>query len=53
MGCDPFKTKLNINLSFAFQVIKMLVIVVTMFGLCWFPLQFYNVIVHMYPDINE
>ncbi|XP_044727495.1 RYamide receptor-like [Chrysoperla carnea] len=35
------------------KVIKMLVIVVVTFGLCWFPLQFYNVIAHLCPEINE
>jgi len=34
------------------QVIKMLVIVVALFALCWLPLQSYNVLQDIYPEIN-
>ncbi|KAF6211616.1 hypothetical protein GE061_012129 [Apolygus lucorum] len=34
------------------KVIKMLVIVVALFGLCWLPLQTYNVLQDIFPDIN-
>jgi hypothetical protein len=37
---------------FGFQVIKMLVIVVALFALCWLPLQTYNVLQDIIPDIN-
>lgn len=36
-----------------FQVIKMLVIVVTLFALCWLPLQTYNVLQEIFPEINS
>jgi len=35
------------------QVIKMLVIVVALFGLCWLPLQTYNVLQDVFPEINK
>jgi hypothetical protein len=35
------------------QVIKMLVIVVALFALCWLPLQTYNVLQYIYPEINQ
>ncbi|KAJ4429492.1 hypothetical protein ANN_21661 [Periplaneta americana] len=34
-------------------VIKMLVIVVALFALCWLPLQTYNVLQYVYPEINQ
>ena len=34
------------------QVIKMLVIVVALFALCWLPLQLYNLLSMVAPDIN-
>ncbi|XP_067000819.2 RYamide receptor-like [Anabrus simplex] len=34
------------------KVIKMLVIVVALFALCWLPLQTYNVLQDIYPQIN-
>jgi hypothetical protein len=34
------------------QVIKMLMVVVVMFTLAWLPLQLYNVLDKMFPDIN-
>ncbi|KAJ9591745.1 hypothetical protein L9F63_001681, partial [Diploptera punctata] len=34
-------------------VIKMLVIVVALFALCWLPLQTYNVLQDIYPQINQ
>jgi leucokinin receptor len=34
------------------QVIKMLVIVVALFALCWLPLQTYNVLQDIFPEIN-
>lgn len=37
----------------ATQVIKMLVIVVSLFALCWLPLQTYNFLHNVYPDINR
>lgn len=39
--------------SFHWQVIKMLVIVVALFALCWLPLQTYNFLQDVYPDINR
>ncbi|KAG8260036.1 neuropeptide Y receptor activity protein, partial [Homalodisca vitripennis] len=35
------------------KVIKMLVIVVALFGLCWLPLQTYNVLQDVFPEINK
>lgn len=35
------------------KVIKMLVIVVVLFGLAWFPLQMYNILQVTWPEINE
>ncbi|XP_034239079.1 RYamide receptor-like [Thrips palmi] len=35
------------------KVIKMLVIVVALFALCWFPLQTYNILQDMFPRINS
>ncbi|KAL5293298.1 tkr-3 family protein [Megaselia abdita] len=35
------------------KVIKMLIIVVIVFGICWLPLQTYNVLYVTYPEINE
>lgn len=37
---------------FLLQVIKMLVIVVALFAICWLPLQSYNVLQDIYPEIN-
>jgi leucokinin receptor len=37
---------------FGRQVIKMLVIVVALFALCWLPLQTYNVLQDVFPEIN-
>jgi len=34
------------------QVIKMLVIVVALFALCWLPLQLYNLLAILFPAIN-
>ncbi|CAB3387941.1 Hypothetical predicted protein [Cloeon dipterum] len=35
------------------RVIKMLVVVVALFALCWLPLQTYNVLQDIFPKINE
>ncbi|XP_014610854.1 PREDICTED: tachykinin-like peptides receptor 99D isoform X1 [Polistes canadensis] len=35
------------------KVIKMLVIVVVLFAMCWLPLQSYNVLQYTYPKINQ
>ncbi|XP_050532910.1 tachykinin-like peptides receptor 99D [Daktulosphaira vitifoliae] len=35
------------------KVIKMLIIVVALFTLCWLPLQTYNLLQHIFPKINE
>ncbi|RZF39144.1 hypothetical protein LSTR_LSTR005772 [Laodelphax striatellus] len=35
------------------KVIKMLVIVVALFAFCWFPLQTYNLLQDIFPDINK
>ncbi|XP_050095735.1 neuromedin-K receptor-like [Anopheles aquasalis] len=35
------------------KVIKMLIIVVALFGVCWFPLQLYNILHVTVPEINE
>ncbi|KAM7355538.1 leucokinin receptor isoform 1-T2 [Cochliomyia hominivorax] len=35
------------------KVIKMLIIVVVVFGLCWLPLQLYNILYVTIPEINE
>jgi len=34
------------------QVIKMLLIVVALFALCWLPLQLYNLLAVLFPEIN-
>uniref|UniRef100_A0A1B6KDT2 G-protein coupled receptors family 1 profile domain-containing protein n=1 Tax=Graphocephala atropunctata TaxID=36148 RepID=A0A1B6KDT2_9HEMI len=34
------------------KVIKMLVIVVALFALCWLPLQTYNILQNVFPEIN-
>ncbi|XP_017477504.1 PREDICTED: prolactin-releasing peptide receptor-like [Rhagoletis zephyria] len=35
------------------KVIKMLIIVVVVFGFCWLPLQLYNILYVTFPEINE
>ncbi|TMW48066.1 hypothetical protein DOY81_006857 [Sarcophaga bullata] len=35
------------------KVIKMLIIVVVVFGVCWFPLQLYNILYVTIPELNE
>ncbi|KAK6641501.1 hypothetical protein RUM44_013213 [Polyplax serrata] len=35
------------------RVIKMLVVVVALFGICWLPLQVYNILQDIFPQINE
>lgn len=40
-------------ISVCTQVIKMLVVVVALFALCWLPLQTYNVLQDIFPQINE
>ncbi|XP_011200848.2 RYamide receptor [Bactrocera dorsalis] len=35
------------------KVIKMLIVVVIVFGICWLPLQLYNVLYVTIPEINE
>ncbi|XP_055627554.1 neuropeptide Y receptor type 1 [Toxorhynchites rutilus septentrionalis] len=35
------------------RVIKMLIIVVALFAICWFPLQLYNVLHVTWPSVNE
>ncbi|KOX71929.1 Tachykinin-like peptides receptor 99D [Melipona quadrifasciata] len=35
------------------KVIKMLIIVVALFAICWLPLQLYNVFQYFYSEINE
>ncbi|XP_076754216.1 RYamide receptor [Xylocopa sonorina] len=35
------------------KVIKMLIIVVALFAICWLPLQTYNVFQYFHPEINE
>ncbi|XP_023161446.1 RYamide receptor [Drosophila hydei] len=35
------------------KVIKMLIIVVVIFGLCWLPLQLYNILYVTIPEIND
>ena len=37
---------------FVTQVIKMLMIVVALFAFCWLPLQTYNLLSEIYPQIN-
>lgn len=34
-----------------FQVVKMLILVVTMFGICWLPLHIFNLVVDFNPDL--
>lgn len=41
------------KISIQFQVIKMLIIVVLLFGICWFPLQLYNILHVTYPNVNQ
>lgn len=43
------RNEFNINL----QVIKMLIIVVLLFGICWFPLQLYNILHVTWEGVNE
>lgn len=43
----------NTCLFLYYQVIKMLSLVVIMFGLCWFPLQTYNFLHPVFPSINS
>ncbi|KXJ69290.1 substance-K receptor [Aedes albopictus] len=35
------------------KVIKMLIIVVALFGICWFPLQLYNILHVTWSEVNE
>lgn len=35
------------------KVIKMLIIVVALFAICWFPLQLYNVLHVTWSEVNE
>ena len=35
------------------KVVKMMVIVVVLFGSCWLPYQMYNILSEIYPSINE
>ncbi|XP_039449563.1 RYamide receptor [Culex pipiens pallens] len=35
------------------KVIKMLIIVVALFGICWFPLQLYNILHVTWPEVNQ
>ncbi|XP_020714575.1 RYamide receptor-like [Ceratitis capitata] len=35
------------------KVIKMLIVVVIVFGICWLPLQLYNILYVTFPEINE
>jgi len=41
-----------LHLYWCVQVIKMLVIVVALFAFCWLPLQTYNLLSEIYPQIN-
>jgi leucokinin receptor len=34
------------------RVIKMLFMVISIFAICWFPFQLYNILQEIYPDIN-
>lgn len=45
---------MNVSLcNLQLQVIKMLIIVVVIFGLCWLPLQLYNILYVTIPEIND
>lgn len=46
-------TELFISFGLLLQVIKMLIIVVIVFGLCWLPLQLYNILYVTFPEVNE
>lgn len=35
------------------KVVKMMIIVIFLFGTCWFPYQMYNILSEIYPSINE
>ncbi|KAH8278300.1 hypothetical protein KR044_010356, partial [Drosophila immigrans] len=47
------KNKKKVLLTCHWQVIKMLIIVVVIFGLCWLPLQLYNILHVTIPEIND
>lgn len=51
--CESFIHWMNDTLSTALQVIKMLLIVVCIFSICWLPWQVYMTTMHVYPEINE
>lgn len=40
-------------LTFAFQVVKMLIIVVAMFGICWCPLHLFMLLLDFHPEIYQ
>lgn len=50
MKKEEWKSVLNIC-QLSLQVVKMLVIVVTMFGLCWLPLHIFTIVIDFYPSV--
>ena len=49
---QKLKTTSTLNF-YPFQVIKMLLIVVCIFSICWLPWQVYMTTLHVYPEINK
>lgn len=43
---------LDSSFAFSLQVVKMLIIVVCLFVICWLPLQIYNLLAEIYSEIN-
>ena len=51
--CFFFKCQRNLYLAFVLQVIKMLMIVVALFAICWLPIQTYNLLSQISAEVNK